>query len=174
MSDQRTTIYRGRVVNLGLEEARLPDGRRFPVEVIRHPGGAAVAAVDAQNRVCLIRQYRHAAGGWLWELPAGKIDPGEAPLGTARRELAEEAGVGAEDWHALGEVVMAPGYSDEVIYLFLAQELSPAAVDHQADELIEIHWLPLDTAVQRALSGELQDAKSVIGLLRAAEYLGRN
>ena len=164
-------MYRGRVVDLGVEEAVLPDGRPQSLEVVRHPGGAAAAAVDAGGRVCLLRQYRHAAGGWLWEVPAGKLDSGEEPLAAARRELREEAGVTAGAWRSLGEVVTAPGFCDEVIHLFLATDLAIAPATPELHEVLEVHWLALDDALRRALKGEIRDAKTVSALFRARESL---
>src|SRR5271170_3523023 len=95
------TIFRGRVILFNVETVRLPNGHLVELEIVHHPGGAAVAAVDAKQRVCLIRQFRHAAGGWIWELPAGKLEPQEPPQETARRELIEEAGTSAHSWHSL-------------------------------------------------------------------------
>jgi 8-oxo-dGTP pyrophosphatase MutT (NUDIX family) len=118
--------------------------------------------------VCLLRQYRHAAGGWLWELPAGKLDAGEPPAVTARRELAEEAGVAAAEWRSLGTVVSSPGVFTEVVHLYLARQLAPAAAAREHGEVFEAHWVPLGEAVARALSGDITDGKTVIGLLRAA------
>ena len=164
----RRPVYRGEVVDLGIERVELPGGRCLDLEVVRHPGGAAVVAVDRRGRVCLIRQYRHAAGGWIWELPAGKRSPGEDPLETARRELAEEAGVRARAWLALGSILPTPGFCDEEVFLFLARDLEPCGTDHGAHELIEVHWVDLAEARERALRGELRDAKTVVGLLRAA------
>lgn len=160
-------LYSGRVVSLDLERVVLPNGHQLELEVVRHPGGAAVVAVDDQDRVCLLRQYRHAAGGWLWELPAGKLDPGEAPLATAQRELAEEAGVAAREWSALGDVVSSPGVFTEVVHLFLARGLSPVTATPEDGECYETVWVPRGDALARALSGDIRDAKTVIGLLRA-------
>ncbi len=173
MSTRRTPVHRGRVVDLGIEEAELPNGRTATLEVVRHPGGAAVAAVDAAGRVCLVRQWRHAAGGWIWELPAGKLDPGEDPADTARRELEEEAGVRAGTWEPLGSIWSTPGFCDEVIHLYLARELDPVPTQHEVHEVIEVHWVPWADALARARSGELRDAKTVIGLYRAADRLVR-
>ena len=129
---------------------------------------AAVVALDSQERVCLLRQYRHAAGGWLWELPAGKLEPGEAAQLTAQRELEEEAGLQAVEWRRLGETLTTPGFCDEVIHLFLARQLSRVPARPQTHELIEVHWLPLGTAVAQVHSGEIRDAKTMLGLLLAA------
>ncbi len=161
-------LYSGKVVSLTLEQVTLPNGEEIELEIVRHPGGAAVVALDDAGRVCLLRQYRHAAGGWLWELPAGKLDTGEPPEATARRELAEEAGVAARDWRGLGKVVSSPGVFTEVVHLYLARRLAPAAAAREHGEVFETHWVPLEEAVARALSGEITDGKTVIGLLRAA------
>jgi len=165
------TVFTGRVVSLAVEQVRLPNGEEVELEIVRHPGGAAVAAVDAADCVCLLRQYRHAAGGWIWELPAGKLDPGESPATTARRELAEEAGVQASEWRPLGRVVSSPGVFTEVVHLYLARGLAPATARPERGELFETHWLPLQEAADRAASGEIEDAKTVIGLLRARAAL---
>jgi ADP-ribose pyrophosphatase len=168
LSHTTRTLYEGQVVRLGMESLQLPNGQPLELEIIRHPGGAAVVALDSQERVCLLRQYRHAAGGWLWELPAGKLEPGEAAQLTAQRELEEEAGLQAADWLRLGETLTTPGFCDEVIHLFLARQLSRVPARPQAHELIEVHWLPLATAVAQVHSGEIRDAKSMLGLLLAA------
>lgn len=172
MSTRRTPVHQGRVVDLGIEEAELPNGRTATLEVIRHPGGAAVAAVDAEGRVCLVRQWRHAAGGWIWELPAGKLDLGEDPKETARRELEEEAGLRAGDWEDLGSIWSTPGFCDEVIYLYLARDLVTVPTRHETHEVIEVHWVPFADALAQARTGEIRDAKTVVGLFRAADRVG--
>jgi ADP-ribose pyrophosphatase len=164
-------IYRGRVVRLAIEEVELPNGHRLPLEIVHHPGGAAVVAIDAQRRVCLLRQYRHAAGGWVWELPAGKLEPDEPPDATARRELAEEARVQAQNWHELGRYLSSPGVFTERIYLYLATGLAPAAGDQEAGEVFEVHWVPLEQALALVDSGEIEDGKTGFGLLKAARYV---
>ncbi len=167
---QRRPVYQGKVIDLGLEAVELPNGESVELEIIRHPGGAAVVALDAQERVCLLRQYRYAAGGWLWELPAGKIDPGETPSGTASRELIEEAGVESDDWTDLGSMLSSPGVLTEVISLYLARDLQPATQSHEAHEVIEIHWIPLQRALEWCLDGTIKDAKTLIGLFRAEAW----
>lgn len=160
-------MFRGRVIDVGLETVVLPNGKSVELEIIRHPGGAAAVALDEQGRVCLLRQFRHAAGGWLWELPAGKIDPGEGPANTARRELLEEAGVEAGEWSELGYVHSSPGVFTEIIHLYLARSLRCPGHEHESDEVIEIHWLPLEKALQWCVNGTITDAKTLIGLFRA-------
>jgi len=159
--------FTGRVIRVTTDDVLLPNGQRAELEVVHHPGGAAAVAVDAARRVCLLRQYRYVAGGWLWELPAGKLGPREPPLATAQRELAEEAGVSAREWTALGTCLSSPGVFTEVLHLFLATGLAPAATAHERAEVIEIHWLPFDIACEWALGGTITDGKTIIGLLRA-------
>jgi ADP-ribose pyrophosphatase len=165
------TLFQGRIIKLGLETVRMPDGRQFELEIVRHPGGAAVVALDETRQVCLLRQYRHAADGWIWELPAGKIDHAEAPENTARRELLEEAGVSAADWRSLGYLHSSPGVFDEVIHLYLARDLQRGEPQLEADELLEAHWIDLEQALDWAVSGKITDAKTLIGLFRAAHGL---
>ncbi len=141
------------------------------LEVVRHPGGAAVVALDTAQRVCLLRQYRHVVGGWIWELPAGKLDPGDTPMTTARKELQEEAGLAAKQWDGLGRHISSPGIFDEVIHLYLARDLTEVADAPEEHELFEVHWLPLAEAVNRAAAGDIEDAKTVVGLFRAERYL---
>ena len=169
----RTTLYHGRIVDFGIEPVQLPDAAPFTLEVVRHPGGAAVVALDAADNVCLIHQYRHAGGGWIWELPAGKLEPEEPPALTAQRELEEEAGLRAGRWESLGSLLSTPGFCDERIHLYLARELTEVATAHEEHEHIEIHWLPLNEAIARAHRGEIDDAKTLIGLFRAAGRVDR-
>jgi 8-oxo-dGTP pyrophosphatase MutT (NUDIX family) len=165
---QPRRVYRGKIIDLEIEEAKLPDGRCVALEMVHHPGGAATVALDAEARVCLLRQYRHVAKDWLWELPAGKLDPGETPLRTAQRELAEEAGLNALAWDALGAILSSPGVFTEMIHLFLAHDLvSLDASNHEEHELIEVHWVPLVKALHWCDSGVIRDAKTLVGLYRA-------
>ena len=163
----RKEIFGGRVIKVSVDTVDLPNGVRLPLEIVRHPGGAAAVAIDAGNRVCLLRQYRHAAGGYIHELPAGKLEPGEPPEITVKRELAEEAAVSAMQWESLGAYFSSPGVFTEVIHLYLATELSPSVATPEPGEVFEVEWWPLELAVERALNGELTDAKTIIGILRA-------
>lgn len=168
------SVFTGRVIVVNVETVRLPNGHVAELEIIHHPGGAAIVAVDARRRVCLIRQYRHAAGGWLCELPAGKLEPGEPPLATARRELTEETGTSAHQWTDLGPYVSSPGVFTETVHLFLAQNLEPGKMAHEASELIEVHWMDMEKACAQALDGTLSDGKTALGLLRAQAALARS
>jgi ADP-ribose pyrophosphatase len=165
------TAYAGRVVTLNVETVRLPNGHVTDLEIMHHPGGAAVVAIDGKEHVCLLRQFRHAVGGWIWELPAGKLEPTEPPLATACRELNEEAGLEASNWQELGDYVSSPGVFTEVVKLYLARGLSAVTMAHEAAELIEIHWVPFNDACRRALAGDINDGKTALGLLRAQALL---
>lgn len=166
--NQRKIIHDGSVVKLGIETVTLPTGETMQLEVVRHPGGAAVVAIDDRQRVCLLRQYRHASGGWLWELPAGKIDTPETPDHTAKRELQEEAGVIADEWQSLGSFLSTPGFCDERIYLYLATGLHQAETEPHPHEVIEIHWKNFDETLSMCEQGKIDDGKTLLGLMRAA------
>ena len=164
----RKEIFEGRVIKVSVDTVDLPNGVRLPLEIVRHPGGAAAVAIDADNRVCLLRQYRHAAGGYIYELPAGKLEPGEPPGVTVQRELAEEAAVSARQWESLGAYFSSPGVFTEVIHLYMATDLTPVASVPEVGEVFQVEWWPLEEAVAKARGGELTDGKSIIGILRAA------
>ncbi len=166
-------IYSGRIVNLRVERVRLPNGIEVDLELMHHPGAAAVAAVDDAGAVVLVRQYRHAAGGWLWELPAGILDAGEAPEHCAARELREETGVQAQRLERLGSLLTTPGFCDERIHVFLARGLTDGGHAPEADEVIaEIRRIPLADALAMVRRGEIVDGKTVAGLFLAAAALG--
>jgi ADP-ribose pyrophosphatase len=167
----KRTVFEGRVITVNVERVELPNGVTTDLEIIRHPGGAAVVAVNLAGEVCLLRQYRHAIDGWLLELPAGKLDDGEQPLLTAQRELLEEVGLSAERWTSLGEFVSSPGVFTEIVHLFLATHLEQGKEQPEAEEVFEIHWMPLAQALSLALAGDIADGKTVVGLARAAERI---
>ncbi len=159
-------IYRGRIVHLTIEEVTLPNGHVTPLEIVRHPGAAAVVTLDDDGCVVLLRQYRHAAGGYLWEVPAGKLDPGESPSTCAARELQEEAGLAADRLEHLGSIVTCPGFCDEVIHLFLATQLRSVPINRGADEVIDaIETVPLRDAMERIRRGQIRDAKTIAALV---------
>jgi 8-oxo-dGTP pyrophosphatase MutT (NUDIX family) len=167
----RGRIFTGRVVTLDVERVPLPNGREAELEIVGHPGGAATVALDDRGQVCLLRQYRHVAGGWLWEIPGGKLDGGRSPEQVARAELAEEAGFEATLWQPLGRYLSSPGVFREVVFLFLARDLAPCARAPEPDEVVEVHWRPFAQALAQALSGEIVDGKTVVALARADALL---
>lgn len=160
-------VFRGKITHLTVDTVDLPNGHRADLEILHHPGGAAIVALDPQNRVCLLHQFRHAANGYVWELPAGKLEPNEPPELTAHRELIEEAGVTATTWRSLGISLSSPGVFTERIHLFLATDLAPAHDAREDAEVFEVHWIDFETAVQRVLNGDIDDSKTGMGLLRA-------
>ena len=168
------TVYEGRVITLVKDTVAMPEGGDSVREVVRHIGAVCIAAVDDEGRVVMVRQYRHPVGGYLWELPAGLRDAdGEPPLETAKRELAEEAGLAAERWSLLVTSYSTPGFCDEQVLVYLAEGLSdvdrPEGFTVEHEELdMTVERVPLDEAVGRIFSGDIRNATAVIGLLAAA------
>jgi len=161
---RQQSIYKGRIVDLRLEEVTLPNGVTVTFEMIHHPGAAAVVALDEAGWVALVHQYRHAAGGFLWEIPAGTLEPGEAPAACASRELREEAGLVAAELTPLGSILTVPGFCDERIHLFLARQLTSAPPQLDHDEVLTVTHVPFPRALAMIRSGEIQDAKTIAGL----------
>lgn len=162
-------IYEGRVMAVRADTVRMPGGREATREIVEHPGAVAIAAVDEQDRLMMILQYRHAVRRRLWEMPAGLLDhAGEDPVAAAARELAEEVGLSAEHWSVLVDAVPSPGFSEEAIRVFLATGLTevdrPDLGDDEESEL-ELRWIPLAEAVDMALRGEIVNATAVAGVL---------
>jgi len=151
----------------------MPDGHRLAVEVVHHPGGAAIIAINESREVCILRQYRFILDDWIWELPAGKRDDNEAPIKTAKRELQEEAGLLANHWQTLGESISSPGVFTERIWYYLATGLEHTDTAPEQGECLEVHWLPLDELLMRCNNGAIEDGKTIIGLMRAAAVLDR-
>ena len=166
-----THVHSGRIIQVSTERLLYNNGREYDLDFVRHPGAAAVVAVDSAGRVCLVRQYRHGVEDFLWEIPAGKLDPGEAPQACAVRELAEETGVQARRWTSLGQYLPAPGIFTEVIHLYLARDLTVGAPSPDADEELEIQWLPIEAAAGMLLRGEWSDGKTALALWRAQYQL---
>jgi ADP-ribose pyrophosphatase len=168
----RRSVFRGRLLDVTVERARLPNGVEADFEIVRHRGAAAIVPVTAENEVVLVRQYRFAVGDWLLEVPAGTLATDEAPEACAHRELAEEVGLAAQRLELLGPIWTTPGFTDERIWLFLATGLAATEQRLDPDEVLSVVRLPLAQAVAMAAGGEIVDGKSVAALLRAAARLG--
>lgn len=166
-------VHDGHVIKVTVDTVQLPNNRTIDLDLVHHPGAAAVVPVTAEGDVVLVRQYRYATGDFLLEIPAGKRDGDEAPEACAARELEEETGFRAGALTPLGFVWTSPGFCDERIWLFLATELVASAQALEPDEVLSVVRMPLAEAVRRAGSGEITDGKSVAGLLRAQMHLGR-
>jgi ADP-ribose pyrophosphatase len=164
-------VHRGRVIDVSTEVLRYANGREHELDFVRHPGAAAVVAVDEANRACFVRQYRHGIADFMWEVPAGKLDSGEAPAICAVRELAEETGVTARSWTSMGVYVPAAGIFTEVIHLYLARDLDVGTANPDIDEELELAWLPLNEALGRVQRGEWNDGKTAMALIRAQYHL---
>lgn len=171
ITNRKTMVHRGRVFELVRENITLDNGVDVDLDIIRHPGAAAVVPLLDDGRLVLIDQYRHAVGKCIWEIPAGTLDEGESPLVCARRELTEETGYSASHFEKLGEITPVPAYSDERIHIFLATGLEPAPRNLDVDEEIEVHHVGFDDAVEMIYKGEIQDAKTISSLFLAASKL---
>lgn len=165
-------VYRGRIIRVREDTVLLPNGKEGRREVVEHPGGVGILALDGDD-VLLVRQYRYAFSRVLTEIPAGKREPGEEPSVTARRELKEEIGAEAEKWTELGALIASPGCYGETLYLYLAQELTFGATHPDEDEFLDVLRMPFDQAVELCMRGELTDAKTVAALLKAKILLKR-
>jgi ADP-ribose pyrophosphatase len=168
-------VHTGRVISLDVDRVRFPDGSEGELEIIRHPGASAVvpflsdpAGPDPQ--VLLLKQYRYATGGTLYEIPAGRLEPGELPEACARRELLEETGCTADSIVPLTSMWTTPGFTDERIHLFLATGITRGEARREADEFMEVETMSLATALRMIERGEIQDAKTALGLLFAAGF----
>lgn len=167
----RRRAFDGRIITLRLDEVETPSGRRVTYEIVEHPGAVVIAPVTADGRVLMVRQFRRAVAAELLELPAGTREPGETPDACARRELAEEVGRAARRWERLASFYTAPGVLSEEMHLFLAQDLREVKAEREEEDL-RVEPLPLADARRRVASGEIRDAKSIIGILLASERLG--
>lgn len=169
-------LHRGRVLEFRIDQVEAADGHRSSREIAGHPGGVAIVAIDADDTVLLVRQWRHAIGQALLEIPAGTLDREpdgsvEEPDGAARRELEEETGYRAGSWRKIGSFYTAPGFTSELMHLYLATDLVPARENRlgpDEDERLELERMPFEAAVRMAERGELLDAKSLVGLLQVA------
>jgi ADP-ribose pyrophosphatase len=169
---QTKQIYIGIVINVNVDTITLPNGLTVDLEVVRHPGAAAVVPLKDDGTVILIRQFRHAAGGFIYEIPAGKLHSGEDPTVCAARELEEEVGYRADRFELLSSIFTAPGFTDEVIHIYKATELTVGRQHLDRDEVLEVIEMPLSEAIRMIEAGAIRDAKSIVGL--QAVYLRGN
>ena len=165
--NSRTTLHQGRVFKLIRENATLDNGVTTDMEFVEHPGATAIIPMLNESRILLLKQYRHPLRKYIWEIPAGTIDPQESVINCAKRELIEETGYSANQWQKLGEITPVPGYSDERIHIYLATELQTAEQDLDRDEIINIHEVDYSEALEMIKTGKIQDAKSIAGLYLA-------
>lgn len=170
------TVYRGPVFWVTTDEVQEPGGVRARRDIVHHTGSVVVLALDDSKkppRILLERQYRHAAKDYLWELPAGRIDPGERELAAARRELLEETGYTAAHWRRILKFYASPGFVAETMAIYLATGLRPGVAQPEADEMIQVRYVPLATAVRMVLDGTIQDGKTIAGVLWLDHQVGR-
>ena len=163
--NHRRLIAKGRVFDITTENVTLPNGYRTDLEIIRHPGASAIVPLTDAGEILMLKQYRHAVGDYLWEIPAGTTDGSEKPLACAQRELAEETGFNANHWIFLNDIIPVPSYSDERINLFLAHGLIPTKQKLDQDEVLEVHPLGIKQILAMMANGEIKDAKTIAGLL---------
>jgi ADP-ribose pyrophosphatase len=168
-------VYTGRVISLDVDTVRFPDESIGQLEMIRHPGASAIVPFLSDPRgedpqVLMIRQYRYAADGYMYEIPAGRLDKGETPRDCAIRELKEETGCSAELMEPLLTMYTTPGFTDERIHLFMATGLVAGETKHEADEFLDLHPMRLSRALEMVEAGGIQDAKTALGLLFAAGF----
>lgn len=168
---QRLPIFAGQVVDLGVEKVTLPNGHELELEVVRHPGAAAVVPLHDDGTITLIHQYRHAGGGMMVEVPAGKLENNEVPDLCARRELKEEVGLECTDLVRLGIIHTTPGFSDELIFLFVATGLTDTGATPEEDEYIKPWRVPVADAVKMVVDGDITDAKTICALMLLEKHL---
>ncbi|MCZ6580641.1 MAG: NUDIX hydrolase [Nitrospirae bacterium] len=163
----KKSIFKGRIIDLSVETVTLPNGATAELEIITHPGAAAVVPMKDETTVVMIRQYRHAVGGFIYEIPAGKLHPGEDPRECAVREVEEEIGYKVGNLEPLLSFFTTPGFTNEVIHIFLGKDLQPGTQDLGADEVLEVLEMPIDKAIALIKEGTIRDGKTIIGLQMA-------
>ncbi len=165
--------YEGVIVQVDMEMVEVPNGNVTMREVVRHPGGVCVLALDDDGMVAMVRQYRFPIDAHLLELPAGKLEPGEEPLPAAKRELSEETGIEADEWRDLGFIYTSPGFSTEKLYMYLATGLHHGQQHLDLNEFLDVEYHSLDSLCAMVLSGEIADGKTVAAVLKAAAIKGK-
>lgn len=163
-----TYYYKGHIINMKVDEVRLPDGQLAQREEVEHPGGCAIAALTPENELFFVRQFRYAYNETILELPAGKLEPGEDPFAAMKRELQEETGCLANEFAYLGCCYPTPGYTNELLRIWACRVSSSVSQNLDPDEFLEVEKIPLDQAVEMVMSNELPDAKTQIGVLKTA------
>jgi ADP-ribose pyrophosphatase len=164
MTKNVKNIYKGKVVVLNVDRVTLPNGATVDLEVIRHPGAAAIVPMKDDKTVILIRQFRHAAGGFIYEIPAGKLHPGEDPRDCAARELEEEIGYRASSFELLTSIFTAPGFADEIIHIYKGTGLTKGRQKLDHDEVLNVVELPIEKAIAQIQDGTIRDGKTIVGL----------
>lgn len=164
-------IFNGKVLHVIHDEVALPDGKHTMREVVRHPGGVCVAAIDSDNNLLFVRQFRYPYGETVLELPAGKLEPGSTPLENGRRELLEETGAVGYSYVSLGQVYPSPGYTDEIIHLYACRVKSVGDAQPDEDEFLNVEKIPFVKAAEMVLNNRVFDAKTQIAVLKAAALL---
>ena len=167
------SVFDGRILHITLDEIELPDGKKSKREVVNHPGGVTVAALDEDNNLLFVRQFRYPHGKVLLELPAGKLEWGENHFECGKRELLEETGCTAEVFTYLGCLLPTPAYDTEVIHMYMAKKLCRDKQKLDEDEFLEVMTIPLDKAVEMVINNEIEDAKTQLAILKTAALLGR-
>ena len=171
--ESKQELYRGRQFAFVVEQVTHPNGVQTEMGIVRHPGSTVIVPVFADRSIGLIRQYRHAVSAYIYEIPAGTMEPGEDPLVCAHRELEEETGYAAGQMIPLGKTYLLPAYSDELTYVYIARELKKTSQDLDRDEIIDVHRLPLNHVLDMISSGALIDALSILSIYHAVNYLDR-
>lgn len=159
-------IHKGNLIELHSERVNFPQGGHTYFDIVKHPGGAVIAAINERDELCLLKQWRHAVNAEIWELPAGCLEQGEPPINTAKRELEEEAGTIASQWRDLGKICSSPGFSNEILYLYEARDLGQGKVKLDDAEQLTAHWIAIPEVLRMVNTGDIFDAKTLATLMR--------
>lgn len=170
---RREDVFQGRILQVHVDTVELPNGNQSTREVVEHPGGVGILAIDGRDNVVLVNQYRYVFKKTLLEIPAGKLEPGEDPAAAALRELHEETGASPQEFIPMGRLLASPGCYGEVLWLFLAKGLIQGRPEPDEDEFLSVERIPFDQLIHRVTTGEIEDAKTVAAVLKAKVLLGR-